>query len=82
VTECVKKLGKEQNRKKVNSIDYGLRTVTGGHGSNGEGGRGAGFGMAVGQQGGAASRIAPHLPGFILARGVADGSTLNGCVAY
>ena len=42
MTKCVKKLGKEQNRKKVNSIDYGLRTVTGGHGSNGEGGEGGG----------------------------------------
>jgi hypothetical protein len=38
--------------------------------------------MAAGQQGGAATRIAPYLPGLILvmgkARGVADGSTLSG----
>jgi hypothetical protein len=33
------------------------------------GGRGAGFGMAAGQQGGAATRIAPYLPGLILVRG-------------
>jgi hypothetical protein len=65
--------GQTRNRtksKKVFSIEYGIRTVTGGHDSNGEGGgRGAGFGMAVGQQGGEATRIAPHLPGFILVRG-------------
>jgi hypothetical protein len=49
---CVDKLGIEPNRKKVISIEYGSRTATGGHDSNGEGGRGAGFGMAAGQQGG------------------------------
>ncbi len=62
MTVCVDKLGIEPNRKKVISTEYGIRTVTGGHDSNGEGGRGAGFGMAVGQQGGAATRIAPSCP--------------------
>ena len=33
------------------------------------GGRGVGFEVAVGQQGGAATRIAPHLPGFTSVRG-------------
>jgi hypothetical protein len=33
------------------------------------GGRGGGFEVAGGQQGGAATRIAPHLPGFTSARG-------------
>jgi hypothetical protein len=47
-------------------VYVGLRGDTA---QNGEGGRGAGFGMAVGQQGGAATRIAPHLPGLILVRG-------------
>jgi len=32
-------------------------------------GEGVGFEVAVGQQGGAATRIAPHLPGFTSARG-------------
>ena len=42
MTECADKLGNRTKSKKVNSIDYGLRTVTGGHGSNGEGGEGGG----------------------------------------
>ena len=40
MTVCVDKLGIEPNRKKVISIEYGIRTVTGGHDSNGEGGGG------------------------------------------
>jgi hypothetical protein len=49
----------------------GVYIVKGGHGSKTVrgGGRGVGFGMAVGQQGWAVTRIAPHLPGFISARG-------------
>ena len=39
---CVDKLGLKPNRKKVISIEYGIRTVTGGHDSNGEGGEGGG----------------------------------------
>ena len=42
MTVSVDKLGIEPNRKKVISIEYGIRTVTGGHDSNGEGGEGGG----------------------------------------
>jgi hypothetical protein len=50
---------------------YKGRTIKdeGGGGTLGEGGRGVGFEVAVGQQGGAATRIAPHLPGFTSVRG-------------
>jgi hypothetical protein len=62
VTECVDKLGNRTKSKKVISIEYGIRTVTGGHDSNSEGGRGAGFGMAVGQQGGRQLESPPTCP--------------------
>ena len=72
----------KQKLKKQNSNVYGyslleslrkkdvLNIEGGGVGvTHGEGGEGGGFEVAVGQQGGAATRIAPHLPGFTSARG-------------
>jgi hypothetical protein len=42
-----------------------IREGIGGRVTHGDGGgRGVGFEVAVGQQGGAATRIAPYLPGF------------------
>jgi hypothetical protein len=58
----------------------GINLRSGGHGSKSVRGRGGdGFEVAVGQQGGgAATRIAPHLPGLTSARGKAMG--VNVCV--
>ncbi len=42
MTERVEKLGNKTKSKKVISIEYGTRTVTGGYDSNGEGGEGGG----------------------------------------
>jgi hypothetical protein len=38
----VNKLGNITKSAKVNSVEYGIRTLTGGHGSNGEEGEGGG----------------------------------------
>ena len=69
MTVCVDKLGIEPNRKRLLVSNMVYVRQRGDMAQTVRGGRGAGFGMAVGQQGGAASRIAPHLPGFILVRG-------------
>jgi len=60
-TVIIRGVKRGENGRTKNEEGVGALTV--------RGGRGVGFEVAVGQQGGAATRIAPHLPGFTLARG-------------